>query len=439
MKTLKTKSAGIHSYMLWFFASVTFLILLNIISAFIPRDQLVKRTKQAFAKSHLLKSDVGGNIYGLDAWRGNHQYQDCLVLMQALHLSDDWKENAFLGPKSGEAKCQWLYDYVFEQQDQEELMSTVHMYWQYNHGTVAVTSIFCSVIPLELYRALLKFITILLTALSGIALILVSDKKFKGSGLAIAGMGAVIMLLTLHGFDFFGQNLSHGLGDWISIGFFAILMWSIHWGLSYKKNVILCIIFGSLSAYIEYLIGILPFCIISILIFGAIKNRIDSTYNFSKVFRLLFTYGISFAGTFVVFLLVKYFLVNDSIFKVFYETFTYRINGETYSIGDVYTGLIDYLYFLGSGNKKFVYLSLIFIGLSLVSTIIIRFKQILLYKTSNYLFLAAAIFPFFWYTTFINHTAGHPWFMLRFSTLSLISIFIFTCLLLFEPKKILKN
>jgi len=435
------KNIKYNRQVLFFFKTALLLVLINIFSILIPSSHLENSVKEAFAYSRLTQSDVGGNTYGFDSWRGNHQYQDCLVLMQALHLSDNWKENAFLGPKSGEAKCDWLYNYVFKLKDRKELMSSVTNYPQYNHGVVAVTSILGSIFRLESLRALLKFISILLIGIIGLSLFNISIKHKKIKNLKYGAIGAMLALLTIHGIDFFGQNLSHGLGDWVSLGFMTTLFWSAYKNYSFNTNALICIVFGSLSAYIEYFIGVLPFCVISILIFLAIKMLIDPDYTLKKGLKLLFTYGISFIGIFLVFLIIKSIFI-DSMFTNFMNTFLFRVNGEldgvSFTIGETFVRLYDYLDYLGSGNKRTVIISFSFIFISFFYALISNFKFLIENKISSLLFLIAFISPVFWYIIFLNHTYIHCWFMLRFTTVSLIAMIILTSIMI-KPTSINKN
>lgn len=420
----KNNSKGL---LLFFFKTALVLVSINVFSVLIPTNHLEGNIKKAYALSRLTQSDVGGNTYGYDSWRGNHQYQDCLVLMQALHLSDDWKENAFLGPKSGEAKCDWLYNYVFKLKDRNELMSSVTNYPQYNHGVVAVTSILGSVFRLETLRAILKLVSILLIGFIGLSLFNIGIKYDKLKGLKYGAVGTVLTLLTLHGIDFFGQNLSHGLGDWVSLGFLGTLLWAVYKNYSFKTNMLICILFGSLSAYIEYLIGVLPFSIISILIFLGIKMLVDSKYKLKKGVKLLSAYGLSFVGTFLVFLIVKSIFI-DSMFTNFLNTFLFRVNGEldgvSFTIGETFVRLYDYLDYLGSGNKQIVIISFGLILVLVIYSIISNFKFLKENKIPSLLFFVAFICPVFWYIFFLNHTYIHCWFMLRFTTVSLMALIL---------------
>ncbi|MEH6591030.1 MAG: hypothetical protein V7746_12270 [Halioglobus sp.] len=426
---------NIFSYVFIFCLTISCLIVLNIVTAKLPTTLLFGKIEAAFNNSSLTRSDVGGNIGGRDSWRGQHQFQDCLVLMQALNLGDSWVENALVAPKSGQAgKCQWLWDFVFKEREIEELKSSVEPYYQYNHGAKSVAFILVSLMPLDLVRTLLKFGSTVLIGISGFTLIMIGRRYEAGVGFMASGVATIIFLTNLHGIDFFGQNLSHGLSDWVSLGYLSFLLYSIYRTYSHRVVVGVSIIFGCLAAYIEYFVGLLPFCLISIPIYGAIKFKVDEGFTLDKVIWIGLAFCASFIGTFLVFLLAKYFFIDKEIFSQFIHAFMFRVDGLSYGRADTYYRLYHYALFIGSGSKFTVVLYTVSLFLIIAIQCFFWRKNLFRTKLSNALFLAAAALPFVWYSIFVNHTYIHCWFMVRLITLSYISLFMLVSLLPFKAR-----
>ena len=147
-------------------------LLLSYLSGALPTESLKYNIIKSFDNEDLtISDDLDFNLV-----KGQHQYQDCLVLSQALNLSTNLSVNALMPPvANSKGQCLWLYQYTKD--FNPDLMKILEPYEYYNHGNKTLISFIASILPIHTIRGLLKFISTGLIFLSAILLIQIGYKN----------------------------------------------------------------------------------------------------------------------------------------------------------------------------------------------------------------------------------------------------------------------
>ena len=219
-------------------ANVLFFVL-AVAATFLPRERIVEHVREAFASG-----DLGFKDYLFyDAVRGFNQYNDCAVLQMITndthhHLADAVGPVHFLSNLNGDAQCRTLNDVVAG--STARLISTRHArYW---HGYNVVAAVLLSLFPLSVARWLLRI------SVYGLVVLF----PFAARRVRVAAIVVAVALLAFYALPYFGESLTHAPGDiCIFIGLILLVRNS-------KDVFVFGALFGSLFAYFDDLIGIIP-------------------------------------------------------------------------------------------------------------------------------------------------------------------------------------
>ncbi|MGD9153177.1 MAG: hypothetical protein PVG30_05945 [Gammaproteobacteria bacterium] len=436
------------------FCFKSFLVLCGLIALFFALNLLVTAMPLHNYKNHIKQAFVGGDLTpsdhgGFDSFRGQHQYEDCLILQEGLKLSPSFLQNAINGPKYGLEKCQSLQTLALGDKKNtpkgtsffstgKEYLQYINsvipdkpiLYYQYLHGprTLAVFSV--SLAPLRIVRfAYQNTIYMLIFVIS---LYILLAKQFIRPRNIVFAVVFFIIFSFFHGVNFFGMNLTHGPGDIIVFVTFLLLLIFLN-----KENkqpfLYTLIVSGAFTAYFEHLVGILPgvVCMASIATF---LYHFAAGLDFKDALKI-FAVGTLciFAGfliTYFSFIIVKILFTGYS-WQMFHGNFGLRVSREVNQNPINYLNAIKMvwseIYWIAGGNRTlarfmtmFAFFGMIGVGiLNLIKPKIISRKNN--YNTTVALALLVWVIVAFWYFIFENHTTIHPWFMDRLVSFPILS------------------
>jgi hypothetical protein len=229
--------------------NATFPILL-LFSSLLPSEVLVERVQQAFATGELIEKDyLPYNIH-----QGFHQYNDCNIL-QIMTNQDSSQVAKALGPwlrmpySSATEACRTLRELVVDGRDPDAYASS--RYTRYWHGYIPILSVLLVFLEISTLRVILRiavYMAVLLLLLSSIR-----EKRLLMLTCPVFISGAFFW-----GLPYFGQGMSHALGDIVvMLGIACLVFW--HRRFAHADRLIpFCASFGAVVVYFEMLTGPLP-------------------------------------------------------------------------------------------------------------------------------------------------------------------------------------
>jgi hypothetical protein len=245
----KSNHYWFRAFFLILFLNAAFPIFL-VLSSLIPSDVIIIRIQQAFATGELIEDDY----LKYDTHRGFHQYNDCNIL-QMMTNQDSSQIAQALGPwlhladESATEACRTLRELVVDGKGPENLVSS--RYTRYWHGYIPILSVLLIFLEVSTVRMILRiavYMAVLLLLLSSIR-----DKRF----FLLTGP-IFISAAFFWGLPYFGQGMSHALGDIVvMLGIARLIFW--HRELAHANRLIpYCALFGAMVVFFEMLTGSLP-------------------------------------------------------------------------------------------------------------------------------------------------------------------------------------
>lgn len=239
----------LHSFVLVLVLNATFPILL-LLSSLIPSEVIVGRIQQAFSTGQLVPHDY----LPYDVHRGFHQYNDCNIL-QMMTNEDSSSVARALGPwlhmadSSATEACRTLRELVVDGRDPGGFVSS--RYTRYWHGYIPILAVLLTFLKLSTLRVILR-----ITVYSALLLLLLSgfrERRFLFLTGPVFFSGAFFW-----GLPYFGQGMSHALGDSVVMfGLACLIFW--HRKFTHASMLIpFCALFGAIVVYFEMLTGPLP-------------------------------------------------------------------------------------------------------------------------------------------------------------------------------------
>lgn len=208
---------------------------------------------QAFATGALQDEDYLDGNTGI----GRHQYNDCLILWQAIDQRDS--DTALtVSPLStpaptGETRCSSLRHYVAGLRTDPPTF-----YHRYIHGHTTFLRFLLPVLSVEAIRNLYHTILTLLV-LSGIAVALIGLARGRRPEESLFWLIVFLALSRWFGLETYGQSLGHAPADMIAVGFCLLLaLCGVGRGISRRTALVSAAIFGALTAMFEFLTGGIP-------------------------------------------------------------------------------------------------------------------------------------------------------------------------------------
>lgn len=245
-----------NRYFLWLSAFTVVLVLnlvfplLLLFSSLLPSEVIVGRIQHAFATGELVENDY----LPYNVQQGFHQYNDCNIL-QIMTNQDTSQMASALGPwlylphSSATETCRTLRELIVDGQDSDTYLAS--RYTRYWHGYIPILSVFLMFLEISSLRMILRiavYMAVLLLLLSSIR-----EKRL------LALTGPVFISGTFFwGLPYFGQGMSHALGDIaVMLGIACLVFW--HRSFADASRLIpFSASFGAVIVYFEMLTGPLP-------------------------------------------------------------------------------------------------------------------------------------------------------------------------------------
>ncbi len=243
---------------------VTALLLLacNVLSAALPRGPIVSEIKRGFAERQL--SNHGWLMY--NSTIGLHQFNDCLVLLEAVDDRAPVIERALSPTISGASVGQGGGGFTvpcpplraFVNGERQPLKPSDH-YHRYVHGNVALTAALLQGASIKTLRTAYGALSLLLPLAVACAALwrLARGRDGRTLSLSLAALYSVL-LATAFGGQYYGQSLAHFPADvLLSLYLLAVVCLGDRLG-SLSLSCAIAAIFGVLTMYFEFLTGGAP-------------------------------------------------------------------------------------------------------------------------------------------------------------------------------------
>jgi hypothetical protein len=276
------------------------LIALALFLAFLALSQLSLRTSRAQIAAPVAAAFADGALDRQSSWRygdtviGAHQYNDCLILFQAM---DDRAPAALRAvsplsvPVDTDNACALLADFAGGRADPP----TRH-YHQYLHAHTSIARLLVPSLGVSGLRGLYK-LAVSLTLLAGIGYALLGLVRGRRMAEHAAWLAALLVFARWFGLESFGQSLGHGPADLVLLAFLLFLQRaSADTPLSARTAIIASAVLGALTIQFEFLTGGLPLGLAVVI--GALPLALprhgDSAVT---LFRAVIAYGSAAAAT----------------------------------------------------------------------------------------------------------------------------------------------
>lgn len=375
---------------------------------------------QALASGDLTSEDR----LHFDRVRGDHQYNDCLILTMSILRSGHVIEDA-LSPLmciKADARatpvtvCGMLGRAIAAPPDGG---CTQQRYHRYLHGHRILATLLLSRMGLANVRLALKACAYLLLACLAMQAVLpkaASPFDRRSTLIIAAGFAAFF------GLDFFATSLSHGPADIVLLAFVLFAARTNLLDMSRNAFAILVSAFGALTAIFEFLTGGLPLGL-AILI-GAIGLQVRQNHATRQVtIRCIDGVGIylaSFSFTFALKLAMTWAVHGNSILDDFRRQLLHRVSsqlpaGQPASIVDLVNALRWNLSEIAWGHEAVGYAAMAASAVAALAGVmrIVQRRRAGANLTRDVLIALSALVVPAWFLLFMNHTIEHAWFMVR--------------------------
>ena len=309
-------------YRPWLHAIVLTLVLNTVFLALsfsvnlVPQEKIAERIRQAFTTGELAERDY----LPYDTHAGWHQYNDCVIL-QMISNADSSAAGRALGPwlyladsSLGKA-CFALRELVVNRREPATLTSS--RYTRYWHGYVPIISALLTVLDISTVRTVLRasvYVSVLLLFLAGVR---------RRAFLPLIGPVAIAGTF-FWGLPYFGQGLSHALGDSaVMLGIGCLVFW--HGEFARMATLIpFCTLFGAVVVYFEMLTGSLPTAAGLLFPTGYLISRLSNRPNsrpgrhFRHAVSVVVAFGLGAALTVAAKVAVAATLVQPSGLETFF-------------------------------------------------------------------------------------------------------------------------
>ncbi|MEH3039506.1 MAG: hypothetical protein PGN21_05515 [Sphingomonas paucimobilis] len=264
---------------------------LNVASLTVDRNAVAHPVLTAFADGAL---DAEASWLHGNTEIGTHQYNDCLILFQAMDDRAPARLRAISPlsvPVDTDNSCATLHGFASGRE-----RPPTRFYHQYLHGHTMLARWLVPELGVAGLRGLYKLLaTILILAGIGYALMGLA----KGPRVAEAGAWLAIFVVFARwfGLESFGQSLGHGPADLVVLAFLLFLArGSAERPLGPRALLIGAAIFGALTVQFEFLTGGLPlgFAMITGAVPLALSERVAGGWT---LVRVAIAYGVAAVTT----------------------------------------------------------------------------------------------------------------------------------------------
>jgi len=262
------------------FAAIIYAVLLSLSWVSLGSDsrQATTAVAMAFKNGDLTEAD----ILDTDTRIGAHQFNDCLILDQAIARSGTRAQMTVTPPNDFADRttgvCQELKQSVTEGKHGQ-----LNFYQNYIHGHTVIARILLEFLPVRAIRTLYQLIIAALL-LAGLALAMRQALRGGPTVNVIFWLCFFLAFARFFGFEYFGQSLGHGPADAVLLGY-ALWLETISFRAQSRPVdfVIPAATFGALTAIFEFLTGGLPLGIALTIAGVAMAERRDDRLKSSVV------------------------------------------------------------------------------------------------------------------------------------------------------------
>ena len=384
----------------------------------VDRSDLARPVMAAFADGTL---DAKASWLHGNTEIGSHQYNDCLILFQAVDDRAPARLRAISPlsvPVDTDNSCATLQDFAAGR-----VLPPTRFYHQYVHGHTILARWLVPELGVAGLRGLYKLSATLLI-LAGIGYALMGLAKGPRVAEAGAWLAIFVVLARWFGLESFGQSLGHGPADLVVIAFLLFLArGSAERPLGAGAVVIGAAVFGAMTVQFEFLTGGLPLGLAIVL--GAVPLALPGQAASGRTLVGAVTaYAVAATTTMVAKLVLVVIAFPAGALAAIEHQLLFRVGLEQASRRDTAVGGAEFvahvwagLEGMAAGMHLLAFGSLLIAGAAAGS----GYRQLRASPDAGERFRATALaasllVPPLWLVLFWQHSAEHAWFMDRILT-----------------------
>ena len=379
----------------------------------VDRNSLVQPVVAAFAHGAL---DADASWLHGNTEIGSHQYNDCLILFQAMDDRAPARLRAISPlsvPVDTDNSCAMLQGFA-----EGRVEPPRRFYHQYLHGHTTLARWLVPELGVAGLRGLYKLLaTLLVLAGIGYALMgLAGGARAAGAWLAI-----FVVFARWFGLESFGQSLGHGPADLVFLAFLLFLArGSAERPLGARAVAVGAAVFGALTVQFEFLTGGLPLGLAIVL--GAVPLALPEREGSPRAWiDAVVAYGMAAVTTMVAKLVLVAMAFPAGAFGAIEHQLLFRVGLEQASRRDTAVGAAEFVTHLWAGLEGMASgMHLLVLGSLLIALVAggWGYRQLRLSAEAGERFRAGALaasllVPPLWLVLFWQHSAEHAWFMDR--------------------------
>ena len=193
-----------------------------------------------------------------DAIMGQHQYNDCLVLMMAVDQRGTATELTVSPTQSSYGDPRGVCADTEHLAKGDAAVGEPAFYHQYMHGQTMLLRYLLPLMTVRSIRTLYKALMVLIL-FAGIAVALAGLAQQRSAQVNLFWLIMFLAFARCFGLETFGQSLSHAPSDLVFVGFALLLSIAAYrGGISSRLAIPLVAVFGSLTLIFEMLTGGIP-------------------------------------------------------------------------------------------------------------------------------------------------------------------------------------
>ncbi|MES1204068.1 MAG: hypothetical protein ABUS57_21735, partial [Pseudomonadota bacterium] len=235
------------------------LIACNVLSAALPREPILREVRRGFAERQL--QNYGWLVYNSNI--GMHQFNDCLVLLEAVDDRAPLVKRALSPTISGASVGQGGGGYTvpcpplraFANGERPPLLASDH-YHRYVHGNVALTAALLQIATIKDLRSWYSVLSLFLPLMVCVlALWRLARAKPRDAGPLTLSFVALngVLLATTFGAQYYGQSLAHFPADIpLSLYLLTVIGLGARLARSLSLACACAAAFGVLTMYFEF-------------------------------------------------------------------------------------------------------------------------------------------------------------------------------------------
>lgn len=380
---------------------------------------------------------------------GAHQWNDCLILYQAINREAPKAQLAvspLLLPSGSTAPCANLHTIAMGQGSSAE----PGYYHRYVHGQTVVARFLLQVISVRDIRRLYAALTSLVI-IAGLAVAMLAATKPEKRRDGLFWLVAFLVVSRWFGLEAFGQSLGHAPSDLIIIGQMLIMVCGVlAGGLDPRGMPIIAAMFGTLTMIFELLTGGIPLgmaLLMGGLPFAIAPSRAETSGKLvSVIIEALVAYIVAILTVILVKLTIVARLFGIGALRAMGAQLAYRMGigpapaaeiGQPSDVPDLLTSILGHLDAMVAGSRLLPFAMLYLSMIAGIWALRHALKYQAIRAKERAILLAASNLPLvLWTLSFRQHMAEHAFFMDRILVWTIVSGLALFVMVLFEDNRI---